>query len=146
MKLLNKKGVITTDGEIVFFHQKPLLWKTITDKKYPKLPEGTALELTVSFDEDSLISGNNGIVWATKDMLQAEIIFNALFVQKIDAEIVEVELENNSLFLIKITKEKDIKEVIEFISKSDSGLRLKPDWSYPDGEPNRSFYEWLNEQ
>jgi hydroxymethylpyrimidine pyrophosphatase-like HAD family hydrolase len=146
MKLLTKKGVINKNGDIVFFQQKPLLWESISDKKFPRLPEGTILEFTVSFDENRLISGSDGIVWATKDLLQAEIIFNALFVQKIESEIIEVELEHHSLFLIKIQKENDIKEVIEFISQSESGLRLKPDWSYPSGEPNRSFNEWLNGQ
>jgi hypothetical protein len=146
MQLLTKKGVINKEGEIIFLHQKTLLWESISDKKFPRLPEGTVLEFSVSFDENHLISGSDGIVWATKDLLQAEIIFNALFVQKIDSEIIEVDLEHQPLFLIKIQSEKDIKEVIEFISQSESGLRLKPDWSYPSGEPNRSFNEWLSEQ
>ena len=40
--------------------------------------------------------------------------------------------------------ESDISEAINFVWKSDTGLRLKPDWSYPEGELNKSFEQWLS--
>jgi len=50
------------------------------------------LELSVSIDVNSLISGIDGFVWATKSICQADIISNALKVQEIEVEIVNVEL------------------------------------------------------
>jgi hypothetical protein len=44
-----------------------------------------------------------------------------------------------------VNQKEDIKEVIEFIKNDKIGLRLKPDWDYPDSERNQSFELWLNE-
>ncbi len=105
---------------------------------------GINVELSVSIDLNKLISGIDGYVWATWNSQQAEIISNALRVQNIELEIVKIEQENKAMYLIKVIKEEDIMNVIDFIQNEKSGLRLKPDWTYPDDEPNESFDRWIN--
>lgn len=102
-------------------------------------------ELIVFMDLNKLISGINGYVWATWHLRQAEIIANALRVQNIEIEIEKTEHDNKVMFLIKITREDDIMNAIDFIQNENSGLRLKPDWYYPEGEPNESFDKWINQ-
>ena len=143
--MLNIKGRLNKKGEIVFSKGKTLEEKTQYEEQTQQKPSGINIELLVTIDVNSLISGIDGFVWATKNICQAEIICNALKVQKIDVEIVNVELEKNSLYLIKVNREEDIKEVIDFIQNDGGGLRLKPDWNYPEGERNQSFEQWINE-
>ncbi|MBK6283589.1 MAG: hypothetical protein IPF54_13920 [Draconibacterium sp.] len=59
-------------------------------------------------------------------------------------KIVKIEHENKVMYLIKVTKEEDIEEVMDFIRNEKSGLNLKPDWTYPEGERNASFDQWIN--
>lgn len=143
--MLNISGRINKKGEIVLQQGILLHGKNQSEEQNPQTPSGINIQLSVSIDVNSLISGIDGFVWATKNICQAEIIINALKVQKIEAEIVHVELEKNDLYLIKVNREEDIKEVIDFIQNDSSGLRLKPDWNYPDGERNQSFEQWINE-
>lgn len=96
-------------------------------------------------DLNKFISGIDGFVWATWYAQQAEIIANALRVQSIELEIVKTEYENKVMYLIKITREDDVMNAIDFIHNENSGLRLKPDWAYPEGEPNESFNKWINQ-
>lgn len=150
--ILKTKGTFYTEGEIVLNPLKTIRWKDLSDKNPPQLPSGSVIDLSISFDENNFLSGTDGIVWATYDSRQAEIIQNTLLAQHINCEVKwigfepELKLELRSMFLIIITNEKDIKFVIDFIWKTDSGLRLKPDWSYPKGETNKSFEQWLNGQ
>jgi len=143
--MLNIKGRLNKKGEIVFRKGETLEGKTQYEEQTPQTPSGINIELSVSIDVNSLISGIDGFVWATKDFCQAEIICNALKVQKIDVEIVKVELEKSALYLIKVNRKEDIKKVIDFIQNDAGGLRLKPDWNYPEGERNQSFEQWINE-
>lgn len=143
--MLNIKGRINKKGEIVFRQGETLEEKTQYEEQTLQSPSGINIELSVSIDVNSLISGIDGFVWATKDICQAEIICNALKVQKIEVEIVKVELEKSALYLIKVNREEDVKEVIDFIQNDAGGLRLKPDWNYPEGERNQSFEQWINE-
>jgi len=143
--MLNISGRINKKGEIVLQQGILLHGKNQSEEQKPQTPSGINIQLSVSIDVNSLISGIDGFVWATKNICQAEIIINALKVQKIEVEIVHVELEKNALYLIKVNREEDIKEVIDFIQNDSSGLRLKPDWNYPDGERNQSFEQWINE-
>lgn len=144
MKLINKIGIFSPDGEIILHPGISVSWKSLSNKNIPDLPPGTPLDLDVSLDEKVLISGNHGIVWATYDQRQAEVIFNALLAQNITSAIGKVELEDRILLLIKIHKPSDIADSMDFIWRKENGLRLKTDWSYPDGEPNKSFEKWLN--
>ena len=145
LKMLNIKGRLNNKGEIVFSKEKTLEEKTQYEEQTQLKPSGINIELLVSIDVNSLISGIDGFVWVTKNICQAEIIYNALQVQKIEVEIVRVELDKTDLYLIKVIREEDIKKVIDFIQNDSSGLRLKPDWNYPEGERNQSFEQWINE-
>lgn len=143
--MLKVRGILNNKGEIVFQSGKPFLPDTLYQEAAPGLPIEIIMELSVSIDLNRLITGIDGFVWATKDICQAEIIINALKVQQIESEIVNTKNENGGLYFIKVFREEDIKSVIDFIKNDASGLRLKPDWSYPDGERNKSFEQWINE-
>jgi len=141
--MLNVKGSINKNGEVVLQQGQSFHQNTQTEGKHIKQTTGINFELSVTIDVNSLISGIDGFVWVTKNLQQAEIIGNAIKIQSIEFEIVKVELENIFLYLIQVTHKKDIKEVIDFIQNDKSGLQLKPDWFYPDGEQNRSFEKWI---
>lgn len=144
MKLIKKTGTFNPDGDILLHRGISLSWKLFSNKSIPELPAGTPLDIDISLAEDTLLSGAYGIVWATWDQRQAEVIFNALLAQNIVSTIGNIELEDSTLLLTKINNKEDAVEAIDFIWRKKSGLRLKPDWSYPMGEPNRSFEKWLN--
>lgn len=144
MKLIKKIGIFNPDGEIILHPGISVSWKSLSNKNIPELPPGTPLDIEVTLDEKVLLSGNHGIVWATYDQRQAEVIFNALLAQNISSAIGNVELEDNILLLIKIHQINDVAEAMDFIWRREDGLRLKPDWTYPDGELNHSFEKWLN--
>jgi len=146
--VLKTKGTYYAEGEIVLNPLKTIRWKDLSDKNPPQLPDGTNIHLSISFDENNFLLGIDGIVWATYDSRQAEIIHDTLLAQNISCEVKRIafenELELKSMFLISITNEREINMAIDFIWKSESGLRLKPDWSYPDSKTNKSFDQWLN--
>lgn len=144
MEILRTKGIYQTEGKILLNSLKTIQWKDISDTNFPKLPAGSTFELLITLDENIFLSGVNGIVWATYDPRQAEVIHNTLLVQNIESELVKIEAGNEILIAIKIMDSKDINTVREFIWRSSSGLRLKPDWEYPSGETNKSFELWLN--
>lgn len=144
MKLIKKTGIFNPDGEIILHPGVSVSWKSISSKNIPELPTGTPLDIEVSLNEKVLLSGNHGIVWATYNMRQAEVISNALLAQNIASAIGRVELEDNVLLLIKIHQISDVAEAMDFIWRKEDGLRLKPDWTYPDGDLNHSFEKWLN--
>lgn len=132
-------------GKIILDNKKLFEWNELTAEMPPDLQEDSSLEITISFDENDFLSGKNGIVWATYDLRQAEIIQNSLLAQHINSEVKKINLIGNIFFALKISNESEVNDSINFIWKSKSGLRLKPDWSYPAGETNKSFEQWLNE-
>jgi len=144
--ILKTKGTYYAEGEIVLNPLKTIRWKDLSDKNSPQLPAGTSIDLSISVDENNFLSGIDGIVWATYDSRQAEIIQNTLLAQHINCEVKKIGLQDQDFLLISITNEREKKTAIDFIWKSDSGLRLKPDWSYPTGETNKSFELWLSGQ
>lgn len=144
MIILKTKGIFNEGGEITLNSMKNIKWQDIIDKTPPELPSGTSIDLSLSIDENIFLSGINGIVWATNDQRQSEIIHNTLLAQHISSEINKIELGSQNVFLTKILNTKDINEAIDFIWKSNNGLRLKPDWTYSAGESNKSFELWLN--
>ena len=144
MIILKTKGTYYAEGEIVLNPLKTLHWKDLTNQSPAHLPNGSTIELSISFDENNFLSGTDGVVWATYDLRQAEIIQSTLLVQHINSEIKKFSIENVKLFLIIITDQMETKVASDFIWKSDYGLRLKPDWNYPDGEINKSFEQWLS--
>jgi len=144
MKLIRKTGIFNPDGEFVLHPGISLSWKFFSNKSIPELPPGIPFDIDISLNEHTLLSGEYGIVWATWDQRQAEVIFNALLAQNIASSIGNIVLDDSTLLLTKVNNKEDTGEAIDFIWRNDSGLRLKPDWSYPVGEPNRSFEKWLN--
>ena len=103
-------------------------------------------ESPVSCDDKNSPSGKDGLVWATFDVRQAEIIQNALFAQNIHSELKKYAIKDTSLVLVFISNQSDVNPAIDFIWRSKSGLQLSTDWSYPAGEINKSFEHWLSGQ
>ncbi len=145
MKIINLNGIISDAGKIKVTTEKIIDWNDLTDETFPSLPIGSSVVITISLNEDEFISGKDGIVWATYNIRQAEIIRNALLALHINSEISEFPFSNDNMHLIKVTNEKEINDAVDFIWRSSSGLRLKPDWSYAEGETNKSFELWLSE-
>jgi hypothetical protein len=146
MEMLKITGIYKSDGLLVLEKGKTLHWKAFTDEKLPELPLMSKIILTLSFEENDLLIGNEGIVWATYDLRQAEIIQSTLLAQQINSEIIKTTFSDTQLFLIKIINKTDTNDAIDFIWQSESGLRLKPDWEYSKGEINKSFEQWLSGQ
>ena len=145
VKLIKIKGLYSDVGKIDLENTKSIYLEEFTDKQHLEIPFGSLVEVSIEFDENNFLSGNDSIVWATYDARQAEIIQNALLAQDINSETGIANLGKRQLVLIKITNQSDMKDASNFIWKSDNGLRLKPDWSYPDGERNKSFEQWLSD-
>ena len=124
--------------------EKAILWSEITSENPPELPFGVAVEVSISFDEEEFLLGTGGIVWATYDNRQAEVIKNALFALQINSDVSQVYFVEKAMFVIRISNKNDVNEAIDFIWRNNSGLRLKPDWSYEDGKRNNSFDQWLS--
>jgi hypothetical protein len=139
-----KIGIFNPDGEIVLHPGISISWKSLSNKSLPELPSGTPVNIEISLNEHALLSGEYGIVWATFNLRQAEVLSNALLAQSITARIGKVELEEGDLLLLKIDNDQDIGEAMDFIWRKEDGLRLKPDWAYADGDSNKSFEKWLN--
>jgi len=144
MKLLKKTGIFNPDGVIVLHQDISISWELLRGKSVPELPPGIPIDIVISIDEQILVSGEYGIVWASWDQRQVDVLHNALLAQNIISAIRTVELDEGFLLLIIIDNKKDITEALDFIWRKETGLRLKPDWTYPAGEPNRSFEKWLN--
>ncbi|MCL6494204.1 MAG: hypothetical protein K6T54_05410 [Ignavibacterium sp.] len=144
MIILKAQGILYSSGEIFLNSLKSIHWKELSDKAQPNLPDTIRVELSISFDENELLSGKDGIVWGSYDLRQAEIIQNSLLAQNINSTISKIESSIKSIYLIKILLMEDITTAKDFIWKNEGGLRLKPDWTYTEGEANKSFELWLN--
>ncbi len=110
----------------------------------PAMPYGTRLEMTITYEQNDYLSGENGIVWATHDRHQAEVICGTLRAQDIACEIQEKRLEGIRLHLIRITHPEKVAAAMDFIWRDDTGLKLQPDWNYPARAENESFQRWVN--
>lgn len=144
MVRIKVNGTCLNDGRVVFETNDFIECSGLILTQPAELPDECQVELTVSYDEEDFLSGKNGIVWATYDIRQAEILHRALLAQDINTEIKKTGLEKRELFLIKITSMRDKEDAIDFIWKSESGLNLKPDWTYSEDETNKSFELWLS--
>lgn len=137
-------GTCHNDGRVVFDTNEFIECRGLILTQPAELPDGCRVEVSVFYDEEDFLSGKNGIVWATYDLRQAEILHRALLAQDINTEIKKTDLDNSELFLIQITSRSDENDAIDFIWKSESGMNLKPDWTYSDSEKNKSFEQWLS--
>jgi len=70
----------------------------LINKNVPELPHGTPVDICISLDEQTLVSGEYGIVWASYDLRQAEVLHNALLAQSITSVIGKIELDGGFLF------------------------------------------------
>ncbi|MCX8105008.1 MAG: hypothetical protein N3D80_03935 [Ignavibacterium album] len=145
MILLKLSGSLNSSGEIILNPLKSVRWEQISDTKLPNLPDSLTVGISLTIDEDEFLLGKDGIVWATVDLRQAEIIQSSLLVQQINSEIMKTEFPSITLFLIRIPQINEINAASDFIWRSQSGLRLLPDWNYPDGDTNQSFEIWLKD-
>jgi hypothetical protein len=144
VELLNLKGTWDAQGKFIISPGKYISCAALADLDKLPLLEGTSVNLIITFDARELITGRDGIVWATKHLLQAEIVSNALFAQNFNVEILNRQLADGPVYLLQLSSDSDVNEVVDFIWRGENGLRLKPDWSYREGETNKSFEKWVN--
>lgn len=145
MILINIKGIYCNLGVVELETNKVINWISFSNDPPPEIPFGSTVEVSVSFQENDFLDGKSGIVWATYDLRQAEIIQNTLVAQNINAEIEKILVSKTVLYLLKINSVTDINDASDFIWKSDTGLRLRPDWNYEEGQKNKSFQQWLGD-
>ena len=144
VKLIKVKGLYSDIGKIELENMKSIYLDEFTDEQHLEIPFGSNVELSIEFDENNFLSGKDNIVWATYDLRQGEIIQNTLLAQNINSETIRISIGGIQLILIRITNQSDINDAMDFIWKTKNGLRLKPDWSYSEGEKNKSFELWLS--
>lgn len=146
MKLLQIKGAYKNLGLIELENKKTIEWKVLSEEIPPDLPFDSTIKLEIVCIPDEFLSGRDGIVWASYEKRQVEVIHNALLAQHINCEVKRLNSLKAEFLLLKITNAADINAAMDFIWRSVTGLRLIPDWSYPKGESNKSFEQWLNGQ
>lgn len=146
MKLIAIQGIYISTGKIQLENMKMVELKDLTEEITLELPIGSKIELTISCEANDFLSGKDGIVWASYDSRQVDIIQSALLAQQVNSELKKISLDGHDLIMIKIPNETEINIAMDFIWRTSTGLRLKPDWSYPAGETNKSFQQWLNGQ
>lgn len=144
MVKIKVSGTCLNDGRVVFETNDFIECSRLIFIRPDVMPDGCRVEVFISYDEMDFLTGKNGIVWATYDIRQAEILHRALLAQDINSEIKKTALEKRELYLIEITSRSDQSDAMDFIWKSDSGLNLKPDWAYAENEINKSFDQWLS--
>lgn len=119
-------------GKIKLASKKILEWCELSMEAPPTIPYGTRMEITITYKQSDYLNGENGIVWATHDQHQAEVVCGALKAQEIACEIREMRLEGISLHLVRIAHPEKVAAAMDFIWRDDTGLKLQPDWHYPD--------------
>ena len=144
VKSIQATGTHQDIGVIHLENGRRLKWLLFNGQNTPKLPFGTLVKISLTFEERDFLSGVDGIVWATYDREQAETIQNALLAQNILSEIEELGLSEWLHYLLLIPNEVDVQKAIDFIWREATGMRLEPDWWYPAGTQNESFKKWLN--
>jgi hypothetical protein len=93
--------------------------------------------------QDEKIFAAPGIAWATYDRRQAETVQAALQAQRIPCQVWQEDLAGTRLYLLHVPLLEKVEAARDFIWRDPSGLRLRPDWSYPPGAANESFLKWL---
>ena len=146
VKLIKIKGYYSDLGKIKLESDRTVNLNDLSDEETLQIPYGSSIEISIAFDENDFLSGNDGIVWASYDQRQVDIIKNALLAQNVNTELKVKNLGQLKIFLLQINNHKDLNDAVDFIWKSKSGLRLQPDWTYPEGEANKSFEQWLSGQ
>lgn len=146
VKSIRMEGRHQDIGIIHLENGQSLSWLIFNRNHIPRIPFGTPINISITFEERDLLTGVDGIVWATYDPHQNETIQNALLVQNIFSETQELVLDKWRLHLLHISDSRDVEKAIDFIWRDEAGMRLKPDWSYPANSRNHSFDKWVNGQ
>jgi len=133
-------------GKIQLSNKKILEWKDLRPEAPPVVPYGTEMEMTITFEQNDYLNGKNGIVWATYDQHQAEVICGTLRALEIECEVLKKKLKGTHLHLIRILQSHKIPTAVDFIWRDETGLKLQPDWVYPANTENESFQRWVNEK
>jgi len=144
-KMIKINGNYVDVGKVELESGETITWEQLNLKDPPKIPYGSSIEVIFSFEEKDYLLGKDGIVWATYDKRQAEIIQTTLLTQNIAVELEKENLGDHNLLILRVTEKKELQNAIDFIWKNPGGLNLKPDWHYPRGETNKSFEKWLSE-
>ncbi|GBD91160.1 hypothetical protein BMS3Abin04_01886 [bacterium BMS3Abin04] len=142
--MIRLNGIYKDIGEIEFKSGQNLFWHQLSMEAPPQIPFGSSIEITLCFEERDLTNGKNGIIWASYDLRQAEIIRDALLSQNLSVNLRTERIGKYVLHLLVIPDEVDIDAAINFVWKDRSGLRLKPDWHYKADQGNESFNKWIN--
>ncbi len=142
--MIRLNGIYKDIGEIELESGQNLFWHQLSIEAPPQIPFGSSIEITLCFEERDLINGKNGIIWATYDLRQAEIIRDTLISQNIAVNLRTDKIGNYDLHLLAVPNMTDIDAAINFVWRDRSGLRLKPDWHYKNGQENESFNRWIN--
>ena len=144
-KMIKINGKYVDNGKVELESGETISWEQLNLKDPPKIPYGSSIEVIFSFEEKDYLLGKDGIVWATYDKRQADIIQTTLLTQNISVQLEEEYLGKQILFLLRVNDKNELANAIDFIWKSSGGLNLKPDWHYPNGQKNTSFERWLSE-
>ncbi len=132
-------------GLIQVGHNKTIQWDSICGKhKPPLIPFGTRISIELNYNDYEFLSGKDGVVWATYNLHQAEMIRDSLFIQMLPSHITEIQMDDFRMYQIIVPEKSHISQAMDFIWRSNDGLRLQPDWAYPVGESNASFEKWMN--
>lgn len=142
--MIRLNGKYKDKGEIELESGIGLKWHQLSTDEPPQIPFGSEIEITVCFEEKDLLNGKNGIVWATYNIQQAEIIRDALLSQNISVNLRTEHIGNYVLHILIVPDELDVEAAVNFVWKDRSGLRLKPDWYYKADQENESFNRWIN--
>ncbi len=144
VKTIQQEGSYQDIGVVRLTKTKSVSWDDIDGEAPPRIPFGTRIEITVTYHERDFLNGEDGIVWATYDSLQAETIRDALLVQHISSEAPRLTMSAWLLYLIKVPDPNEAQNAIDFIWRDAAGMRLQPDWWYPANTDNLSFQKWMN--
>jgi hypothetical protein len=145
VKFIKLSGTYIDWGKIRMSNGHLVAWHDLVPQAgIPDVPYGTKIEMTITYQQSEYLHGKDGIVWATHDRHQAEVICGTLRAQDIACEVREKRLQGTHVHLIRILLPEKVAAAIDFIWRDGMGLRLKPDWRYPSKAENESFQRWVS--
>ncbi|RMG63160.1 MAG: hypothetical protein D6715_11565 [Calditrichaeota bacterium] len=136
-------GTYEDVGVVLLENGTHLAWQIFDGGRFPRLPFGTAVSFTIRFQEMDFLNGSGGVVWASFHQYQVQTICDALRVLGISVRAEAARLADQPFYLIRVLRSDAIETAIDFIWRSDTGMRLQPDWYYPRQSRNSSFQKWV---
>jgi hypothetical protein len=104
------------------------------------------MDVRSTLGNSDYLNGKNGIVWATFQLDQAETLRDALLAQDIACEVLQKVQANRQMYLLRVPESRKVESAMDFVWRDDAGMRLLPDWRYPDGVENESFLKWIQDE